>query len=180
MITPTELRQHHYCPRIVFFERCTPVRRRETVLMTTGRDQHQAELERERRRTLSRYTLRAGERRYDVRLTSEPLQLTGELDLLIVDGAIAFPVEFKHAVRPQIPDTGSNCAPMPCLSKINWGWTSRTGTGTAAARVRRIPSCSTFVCATGPGRPSQLSTRSSLQGAVRVRLLSWASVWSAS
>ncbi|GGJ78322.1 CRISPR-associated protein Cas4 [Deinococcus aquiradiocola] len=74
------------------------------MLMTTGRDQHQAELERERRRTLSRYTLRAGERRYDVRLTSEPLQLTGELDLLIVDGAIAFPVEFKHTVRP--PDPG--------------------------------------------------------------------------
>ena len=104
MITPTELRQHHYCPRIVFFERCTPVRRRETVLMTAGRDQHQAELERERRRTLSRYALQAGERRYDVRLTSEQLQLTGELDLLIVDGPTAFPVEFKHTSRP--PDPG--------------------------------------------------------------------------
>ena len=32
LITPTELRQWHYCPRVVFFERCTPVRRRETIL----------------------------------------------------------------------------------------------------------------------------------------------------
>ncbi|GBF06012.1 CRISPR-associated exonuclease, Cas4 family [Deinococcus aerius] len=104
LITPTELRQHHYCPRVVFFERCTPVRRRETVLMTHGREKHQTELLRERRRTLSRYDLAEGERRYDLRLTSPALGLTGELDLLIVDGTLAFPVEFKHTSRP--PDPG--------------------------------------------------------------------------
>lgn len=104
LITPTELRQHHYCPRVVFFERCTPVRRRETVLMTHGRERHQTELARERRRTLSRYDLTEGERRYGLRLTSPVLGLTGELDLLIVDGAQAFPVEFKHTSRP--PDSG--------------------------------------------------------------------------
>ena len=104
LITPTELRQHHYCPRVVFFERCTPVRRRETVLMTHGREKHQAELEKERRRTLSRYELTGGERRYDVRLTNAAIGLTGELDLLIVNGVQAFPVEFKHTLRP--PDPG--------------------------------------------------------------------------
>ena len=104
LITPTELRQHHYCPRVVFFERCTPVRRRETVLMTSGREKHQAELTRERRRTLARYALTEGERRYNVQLTNVALGLTGELDLLIVDGAAAYPVEFKHTSRP--PDPG--------------------------------------------------------------------------
>ncbi|KEF34475.1 CRISPR-associated protein Cas4 [Deinococcus sp. RL] len=104
LVTPTELRQHHYCPRVVFFERCTPVRRRETVLMTYGREKHQAELLKERRRTFSRYELTEGERRYDLRLTSPALGLTGELDLLIVDGTRAFPVEFKHTSRP--PDPG--------------------------------------------------------------------------
>lgn len=69
MITPTELRQFHYCPRVVFFARCTPVRRRETVLMTHGREKHESELLQERRRALSRYDLTEGERRYDVRLS---------------------------------------------------------------------------------------------------------------
>ena len=104
LITPTELRQHYYCPRVVFFERCTPVRRRKTVLMTHGREKHQTELTRERRRTLTRYDLTEGERRYDVRLTSKALGLTGELDLLIVNGSQAFPAEFKHTLRP--PDPG--------------------------------------------------------------------------
>ncbi|MEF2280296.1 CRISPR-associated protein Cas4 [Deinococcus sp. YIM 134068] len=104
LVTPTELRQHHYCPRVVFFARCTPVKRRETVLMTHGRERHQQEGERERRRTLSRYDLTEGERRYDVRLTSERLGLNGELDLLIVAGEQAYPVEFKHSQRP--PDPG--------------------------------------------------------------------------
>ena len=104
LITPTELRQWHYCPRVVFFERCTPVRRRETVLMMHGREKHQRELQLERRRNLSRYDLAEGERRYDVRLTSVALGLTGELDLLIVNGAEAYPTEFKHSQRP--PDAG--------------------------------------------------------------------------
>ena len=80
LITPTELRQWHYCPRVVFFERCTPVRRRETILMTHGREKHRSELVKERRRTLSRYDLAEGERRYDVRLKSLSLGLNGELD----------------------------------------------------------------------------------------------------
>ncbi len=104
LITPTELRQWQYCPRVVFFERCTPVKRRETVLMTHGREKHQTELVKEQRRTLSRYELTEGERRYDVRLSSASLSLNGELDLLIVDGKVAYPVEFKHTQRP--PDPG--------------------------------------------------------------------------
>ncbi|MFC4427190.1 CRISPR-associated protein Cas4 [Deinococcus navajonensis] len=104
LVTPTELRQHHYCPRIVFFERCTPVQRRETISMTHGREKHQSELLKERRRTLSRYELTEGERCYDVRLTSQTLGLTGELDLLIVNGTRAFPVEFKHTLG--LPDPG--------------------------------------------------------------------------
>lgn len=104
LVTPTELRQWRYCPRVVFFERCTPVRRRETVLMTHGREKHQTELARERRRTLSRYELTEGERHYDVRLGNTSLGLNGELDLLIVNGQEAHPVEFKHTSRP--PDPG--------------------------------------------------------------------------
>lgn len=104
LITPTELRQWHYCPRVVFFERCTPVRRRETILMMHGREKHQTELVKERRRTLSRYDLAEGERRYDVRLTNSALGLNGELDLLIVNGQEAYPVEFKHTHRS--PDPG--------------------------------------------------------------------------
>lgn len=104
LITPTELRQHHYCPRVVFFERCTPVKRRETMMMTFGKEKHEKELKLERRRALSRYDLVAGERQYDVRLTSFKLGLSGELDLLIVNQGEAYPIEFKHSKRP--PDAG--------------------------------------------------------------------------
>ena len=72
--------------------------------MTHGREKHRSELVKERRRTLSRYDLAEGERRYDVRLTSLSLGLNGELDLLIVNGQEAYPVECKHTPPP--PDPG--------------------------------------------------------------------------
>lgn len=103
LITPTELRQFHYCPRVVFFERCTPISRRQTILMMHGQEKHQAEQQRERRRQLSRYELTEGERQYNVKLTNEALGLTGEMDLLIVQDDRAFPVEFKHSRRPPTP-----------------------------------------------------------------------------
>ena len=73
--------------------------------MTHGREKHRSELVKERRRTLSRYDLAEGERRYDVRLTSLSLGLNGELDLLIVNGQEAYPVEFKHTHHPPRPRT---------------------------------------------------------------------------
>lgn len=104
MITPAELRQYHYCPRVVFYERCTPVRRRETRRMQYGREAHDAEAALERQRSLRRYGLHEGQREFGVRLHSEALEVTGIADLVVTAGAESYPVEFKDSTRE--PDLG--------------------------------------------------------------------------
>jgi CRISPR-associated exonuclease Cas4 len=104
LVTPTELRQHHYCPRILFFERCTPVRRRETRRMEYGRENHDRETKLERERSLQRYGLLEGERRFSVQLHAPKIGLTGEADLIVISGSMVYPVEFKDSTRA--PDLG--------------------------------------------------------------------------
>lgn len=104
MITPAELRQYSFCPRVVFYERCTPVRRRETRRMQYGREAHDAESALEKQRSLQRYSLHEGEREFGVRLHSERLELSGIADLVVTVGTETFPVEFKDSTRE--PDLG--------------------------------------------------------------------------
>jgi CRISPR-associated exonuclease Cas4 len=104
MITPAELRQYYYCPRIVFYERCTPVYRRETRRMQYGRDAHDAEAALEKERSLRRYGLHQGQREFGVHLHSDSLELTGIADLVVVVEAESYLVEFKDSTRE--PDLG--------------------------------------------------------------------------
>jgi len=104
VITPAELRQYHYCPRIVFYERCTPVRRRETRRMQYGREAHDAETALEGQRSLQRYGLHEGQRECNVRMLSTQLELNGIADLVVTVGAEVYPVEFKDSTRE--PDLG--------------------------------------------------------------------------
>src|SRR5581483_8939437 len=50
----------------------------------------------ENRRSLKRYDLSSGERRFHVRLESAKLGLSGKLDLLLVSSKGYFPVDFKY------------------------------------------------------------------------------------
>lgn len=104
MITPAELRQYHYCPRILFYERCTPVRRRETRRMQYGREAHDVETALERQRSLQRYGLHEGQREFGVTMYSPTLELSGIADLVVTVGMEAYPVEFKDSTRE--PDGG--------------------------------------------------------------------------
>jgi CRISPR-associated exonuclease Cas4 len=99
MITPNELRQYDYCPRVIFFERCTPVFRRETARMEQGRMAHDRESLLEHDRSLQRYGLHLGERHFAVILANQALGLSGEIDLMITVGNEAYPVEFKDTTR---------------------------------------------------------------------------------
>ena len=104
MITPAELRQYHYCARVIFYERCTPVKRRETRRMHYGREAHDAETALEKQRTLQRYGLHEGTRSFNVSMTNHEIQLTGIADLIVTIGTQTYPVEFKDSTRP--PDAG--------------------------------------------------------------------------
>ncbi len=95
----SDLKQFLYCPRVVYFSYVLPVERRATYKMDVGREQHEALESLESRRTLKRYGLDDGERRFRVPLVSGRLGLSGILDLLIVTGSGRYPVEFKDAPR---------------------------------------------------------------------------------
>lgn len=97
-----DLKQFVYCPRIVFYNTVMPVPRKTTVKMERGKEEELRLDALEKRRTLQRYQLAAGERRFHVWLASPRLGLSGKLDLLIVSPRGYFPVDFKYTrERPQ-------------------------------------------------------------------------------
>lgn len=91
-----DLKQFEYCPRIVFYNIVMPVDRKSTVKMERGKEIELKLDALEARRTLRRYHLAEGERRYHVWLSSNRLGLSGKLDLLIVTPDACYPVDFKH------------------------------------------------------------------------------------
>jgi len=91
-----DLKQFEYCPRIVFYNTVMPVERKSTVKMERGKEIELKLDALEARRTLRRYRLAEGERRYHVWLSSDRLGLSGRLDLLIVTPDGCYPVDFKH------------------------------------------------------------------------------------
>lgn len=91
-----DLKQFEYCPRVVFYNTVMPVDRKSTVKMERGKEIELKLDALEARRTLRRYHLAEGERRYHVCLSSNRLGLSGKLDLLIVTPDACYPVDFKH------------------------------------------------------------------------------------
>ena len=91
-----DLKQFEYCPRIVFYNTVMPVERKITVKMERGKQEELRLDALEKRRTLRRYELGSGERRFHLGLESVRLGLSGKLDLLIISPKGFFPVDFKY------------------------------------------------------------------------------------
>jgi len=91
-----DLKQFQYCPRIVFYNTVMPVERKSTVKMQRGKEEEFKLDALEKRRTLARYQLGSGERRFHVWIESSKLGLSGKLDLLVVSPQGHFPVDFKY------------------------------------------------------------------------------------
>jgi len=101
--TVTDLKQHEYCPRIVYYTYCLPLIRPTTFKMEAGAQAHDAAPDLERRRSLKAYRLQDGEREFDVWLESVELGLRGRVDMVItrlggsgMAGEI-IPVEYKDS-----------------------------------------------------------------------------------
>ncbi len=77
-----DLKQWDYCPRIVFYNTVMPVARKSTIKMERGKEVEIKLDALEARRTLRRYRLSEGERRFHVWVNSPALGLSGKLDLL--------------------------------------------------------------------------------------------------
>jgi CRISPR-associated exonuclease Cas4 len=123
----SDIRQHLYCPRIPYYSYVVPVDRHETFKMVHGRDVHN-EIERlERRRTLARYGLEAGERLFRVQLSSERLKLNGTLDLLIRTDREDVPVEFKYTLGDVMSHHKYQLAAYALLVEEHFGRPVRRG-----------------------------------------------------
>ncbi|HEV2964334.1 MAG TPA: CRISPR-associated protein Cas4 [Candidatus Angelobacter sp.] len=91
-----DLKQYEYCPRIVFYNTVMPLDRKVTFKMQRGTEAEFQLDALEKRRSLRRYKLTEGERRFHVWLHSERFGLSGKMDLLIVSQQGYFPVDFKY------------------------------------------------------------------------------------
>jgi CRISPR-associated exonuclease Cas4 len=96
-VTITLLKQYTYCPRVVYYETCTPGVRPVTYKMQVGTDAHDYERKRAARRSLAAYQLPGGKRHFDVRLVSRSLYLSALIDEVIVTDDEAFVVDYKLA-----------------------------------------------------------------------------------
>lgn len=90
-----DIKQHFYCPRIVFYQYSMPVQKKATWKMEQGKVAEEKIDRLEQRRKLSAYKLAEGKRQFHVWLSSERLGITGKLDLLIDSPEGLFPVDFK-------------------------------------------------------------------------------------
>lgn len=95
-----DLKQHAYCPRIVFYQYAMPVAKKATFKMERGKSIEPRIEDLERRRKLRKYGLDRGERHFQVWLNSARLGLSGRLDLLIKTPDALYPVDFKDTVEP--------------------------------------------------------------------------------
>ncbi|MDD5206585.1 MAG: CRISPR-associated protein Cas4 [Desulfobacterales bacterium] len=95
-IRVSDLRQYHYCPRVVYYQFVMPVDHKATYKMEKGKSA-QAEIEvLEKRRKLKSYGLADGERLFGQWVKSHKLGLTGKPDLVIKTEIEIFPVDFKY------------------------------------------------------------------------------------
>lgn len=95
-LTVSDLKQYSYCARVVFYEHCLPHVRPRTYKMDAGREAHESEHKRAIRRTLSKYEVEGGNRKFDVPLESPNLRLRGLVDeVVFAENGEIFPVDYK-------------------------------------------------------------------------------------
>jgi len=99
MFTMTDLKQYIYCPRIFYYHICLPDVRPVTAKMHHGIEAHETEQKRAARRTMHQYHVVEGSRQFEVRVTSERLHLSGQVDEVVESLTGLFPVDYKLAKR---------------------------------------------------------------------------------
>jgi CRISPR-associated exonuclease Cas4 len=97
LVTISLLKQYTYCPRVVYYETCTPGIRPRTYKMEAGSDAHEREHTRAARRTLTAYQVPEGKRHFDVRVISSTLNLSGLIDEVVITPDEAIVVDYKMA-----------------------------------------------------------------------------------
>ncbi len=92
----TDIKQYIYCPRIIYFTYCQPVKKKRTFKMKFGDEQHDIVDQLEKRRTLKRYGLEKGEKIFKYKVYSERFGLSGKLDMVVKQKREIVPIEMKY------------------------------------------------------------------------------------
>lgn len=92
----TDIKQYIYCPRIIYFTYCQPVRKKTTFKMKFGKEQHEIVDQLEKRRTLKRYGIDKGEKLFKHKVYSRKYGLSGKLDMLVKTEKELIPIEMKY------------------------------------------------------------------------------------
>jgi CRISPR-associated exonuclease Cas4 len=116
----TDLKQFAYCPRIVYYHYCLPDIRPKTYKMQAAVEAHETAEEREARRSLKAYGLKAGERVFDLWLESSEVGLRGRIDLAIRTETEAIPVDYKDSPGRAGPHFIRQLAAYGLLLEENW------------------------------------------------------------
>lgn len=88
-----DLKNYIYCPRILYWYYCSPVKFKETFKMQWGAKKHEEEKYKELRRTFARYGLENADMHFEIPFNNDTL--SGKLDLLLINNNTYIPVEYK-------------------------------------------------------------------------------------
>ncbi|MEW6233450.1 MAG: CRISPR-associated protein Cas4 [Chloroflexota bacterium] len=121
------MKQFVYCPRVVYFSYCVPLKRPTTYKMEEGRLEHGRTEELEHRRTLSSYGLRQGVRHFGVYLVSQRWGLSGLLDMVVETEHEVIPVEYKNSTGKIGLNHKYQLAAYALLTEERWGKPVRRG-----------------------------------------------------
>jgi len=91
----SDIKQYHYCPRVVYYQYVMPVDKAVTYKMEKGKAAQEDLEELEQRRKLRAYGLSEGRRRFNWWVHSKALGLSGKLDMAIETEDAIYPVDFK-------------------------------------------------------------------------------------
>ena len=101
-VTPSDVKQYFFCPRIPFLVHALGVTERETWSMEEGREAHEELRRKEQRRVTValKRKWKGWDKHLGLRLRSERLGMAGVLDALLHKGREYVPLEFKEADKP--------------------------------------------------------------------------------
>lgn len=97
MLKVTDIKQYIYCPRILYYQYCFPVEKKNTAKMDIGKNSHNMIENLEKRRQLKKYNLTEGVSFFEKYLVSDNLGLSGKIDRVLVSNAKYYPVDYKNS-----------------------------------------------------------------------------------
>ena len=127
VLTAWDLKQFAYCPRVLFYALCMPVKRYTPPKVRIGTDVHVLVERLERRRSVRRFGFGRAEKRFEVRCASARLGLSGTADMVLDAGAEVAPVEFKMSGRGPAPNVRAQMAAYAVMLEETLGKPARRG-----------------------------------------------------